>query len=180
MSSFSLKVRLLFLVATFIAGLVAITAVFLVDLYSIMLDARKGEIRHIVEVAVSQIKGLDQAVRDGRSVAYASDAGTPLIADPGFALSRRAADDGLPIHAAPGASALLAALTVAGLPTDRFMFAGFVPSARGARRSWLADIAAVRATVVMFDSPRRVKQTLGELCEIEAYRVTVICRELTK
>lgn len=125
-------------------------------------------------------RALIDEVRQGRSVAYASDAGTPLVADPGFSLVRDAAAAGLTVQAIPGASALLAALTVAGLPTDRFVFAGFVPTAKGARRSWLAGIAAFRATVVMFESPRRVKQTLEELCEIDANRDTVICRELTK
>ncbi|MBV0892500.1 16S rRNA (cytidine(1402)-2'-O)-methyltransferase [Paracoccus sp. Z118] len=151
----------------------------LMSIHGIPLRGRRI-VAHHDHNAESSARTILQAVREGRSVAYASDAGTPLVADPGFALSRQAAEEGLPVHAAPGASALLAALTVAGLPTDRFLFAGFVPSAKGARRSWLADVAAVRATVVMFESPRRVKQTLNELCEIEANRITVICRELTK
>ncbi len=121
-----------------------------------------------------------QHLRDGRSVAFASDAGTPLVADPGYSVLRDAAAQGLPVHAIPGASALLAALGVAGLPTDRFLFAGFVPAAQGARRRWLAEITAVAATVVMFDSPRRVGQTLEALAEIDPARPAVICRELTK
>lgn len=151
----------------------------LMSIHGIPLRGRRI-LAHHDHNAEASARTILQAVREGSSVAYASDAGTPLIADPGFALSREAAAEGLPVQAAPGASALLAALTVAGLPTDRFLFAGFVPSARGARKSWLADIATLRATVVMFDSPRRVKQTLEELCQIEANRPTVICRELTK
>lgn len=116
----------------------------------------------------------------GQVVAYASDAGTPLVSDPGFELVRLARDESVPVHAVPGASAVLAALTVAGLPTDRFLFAGFVPAAAGARRSWLQEMADTPSTVVMFDSPRRVKETFKELCEIAGDRSMVICRELTK
>ena len=120
------------------------------------------------------------ALGEGRAVAYCSDAGTPLVADPGFRLARDAADAGARVHAVPGASALLAALTVAGQPSDRFLFAGFPPAQAGARRRWLAEIAAVDATVVLFESPRRVGELLTALCEIEANREISICRELTK
>ncbi len=151
----------------------------LMAIHGIALRGRRIVAHHDHNAGPSGRALLDE-VRQGRSVAYASDAGTPLVADPGFSLVRDAAAEGLAVQPVPGASALLAGLTVAGLPTDRFLFAGFVPSAKGARRSWLADIAGWPATVVMFDSPRRVKQTLEELCEIDANRNTVICRELTK
>ena len=102
------------------------------------------------------------------------------MADPGFRLARETVAAGGRVHAVPGASAALAALTVAGLPSDRFLFAGFAPQPQGARRSWLKDVAATDATAIIFDSPRRVKQTLGILCEIDPNRLTVLCRELTK
>ncbi|QRZ13984.1 16S rRNA (cytidine(1402)-2'-O)-methyltransferase [Paracoccus methylovorus] len=120
------------------------------------------------------------ALEQGRSVAYASDAGTPLVADPGYRLARDAAEAGFAVRALPGPSAALAALSVAGLPSDRFMFVGFPPAAAGARRKWIESWRQVDATIIAFESPRRVKQLLDNLCEIEANRSTVICRELTK
>jgi 16S rRNA (cytidine1402-2'-O)-methyltransferase len=124
---------------------------------------------------------LLQALAEGRSVAYASEAGTPLIADPGYDLARVAAEAGHLVTAAPGASAVLAALTVAGLPTDRFMFAGFAPPAQAARRSWLGKLAATEATLVLYESPRRIHETLDDLCDIfGGDRRAALCRELTK
>ena len=120
------------------------------------------------------------ALRQGGVVAYASEAGTPLVSDPGFRLAREAIAEGLPVHAAPGASAVLAALTVSGLPSDRFLFAGFPPHTDAARARWLEPLLAADATVIVFESPRRVKGLLGNLCEKDASRDTVICRELTK
>lgn len=123
---------------------------------------------------------LMRALAEGQSVAYASDAGTPLVADPGYRLARDAAEAGYRIHAAPGPSALLAGLTVSGLPSDRFMFVGFPPAAKGAKRRWIESWAAVEATVVLFESPKRVKELLEIMCESDPERDTVICRELTK
>ncbi|MDO5643331.1 MAG: 16S rRNA (cytidine(1402)-2'-O)-methyltransferase [Paracoccus sp. (in: a-proteobacteria)] len=127
-----------------------------------------------------QAQALSAAIVAGQSVAYCSDAGTPLVADPGFRLARAVARAGLAIRAVPGASAALAALSVAGLPSDRFLFAGFAPQPVSARRSWLHEVTSVDATAIIFDSPRRVKQTLGILCEIDPNRSMVLCRELTK
>jgi 16S rRNA (cytidine1402-2'-O)-methyltransferase len=121
------------------------------------------------------------ALAAGRSVAYASEAGTPLVADPGYQLARAAIAAGHPVHAAPGPSAVLAALTVAGLPTDRFLFAGFLPAQQGARRAALAELATVPATVVLYEAPKRVSRTLAELCDtFGAEREAAVCRELTK
>lgn len=121
------------------------------------------------------------AVAEGRSVAYASEAGTPLVSDPGFQLARAAIADGLSVIAAPGASAVLCALTVAGLPTDRFMFAGFAPSAATARRKFLQELAQVPATLVLYESPKRVNQLLEDLSQIMGEgRYAAVCRELTK
>lgn len=121
-----------------------------------------------------------QALREGLTVAYASDAGTPLVADPGYRLAREVAQEGLKVRALPGPSAVLAGLSVSGLPSDRFIFVGFSPSAAGARRKWIHSWVQIEATVIAFESPKRVKQLLENLCEIEPERVTVICRELTK
>lgn len=124
---------------------------------------------------------LMAALDEGKSVAYASEAGTPLIADPGFQLSRAAIEAGHKVLAAPGASAVLAALTVSGLPTDRFLFAGFAPPQAGARARFLAELATVPATVVLYESPKRVHRILDELVEcMGEEREAAVCRELTK
>ena len=118
---------------------------------------------------------------EGRSLAYASEAGTPLVADPGYALARAAIEAGHAVTAAPGASAVLAALAVGGLPSDRFLFAGFPPPAAGARRRWLEGLDAAAATVAIYESPRRVHRLLGEMSEVFGRdRSAALCRELTK
>ena len=124
---------------------------------------------------------LLRALAEGRSVAYASEAGTPLVADPGYALARAAIEAGHPVTAAPGPSAALAALTVGGLPTDRFLFVGFPPPGAAARRRWLEGLDAAGATVVLYESPRRVHRLLAELAEVFGRdRPAALCRELTK
>lgn len=121
------------------------------------------------------------ALAEGRSVALVSDAGTPLVADPGFRLAREAAAAGHAVTAVPGASALLAALSVAGLPTDRFLFAGFLPPRAAARRRVLAELAAVPASLVFYESPRRLADALRDMAGIlGADRPAAVCRELTK
>lgn len=118
---------------------------------------------------------------DGRSVAYASEAGTPLVADPGFQLARDAIAGGHSVLAAPGASAVLAALAVGGLPTDRFCFVGFAPSQGAARRSFLAEVTAIPATLVLYESPKRIHRLLEDLCESgHGGQNCALCRELTK
>lgn len=120
-------------------------------------------------------------LRAGKTVAYASEAGTPLISDPGFELTRAAREEGLPVFAAPGASAVLYALTVAGLPTDRFLFAGFPPAAKGARLTFLKDLAPLQATLVLYESPNRINQILDDLVQSHGEeRYAAVCRELTK
>ncbi|WP_299907456.1 16S rRNA (cytidine(1402)-2'-O)-methyltransferase [uncultured Paracoccus sp.] len=151
----------------------------LMDIHGIPLRGRRIVAYHDHN-ADRQRPMLIEALKGGASVAYTSDAGTPMVADPGFKLSRDAAEAGARLHAVPGPSAALAALTVAGLPSDRFLFAGFPPSANGARDSWLRQWASVDATLILYESPRRVRETLGKLCEIEPNRIIVICRELTK
>lgn len=121
------------------------------------------------------------ALAAGQSVAYASEAGTPLVADPGLKLARAAIAAGHRVLAAPGPSAVLAALSVAGLPTDRFLFAGFPPTGAGARAAWLEELANVPATLVLYESPKRVSRLLGELVHsFGEDRAAALCRELTK
>lgn len=121
------------------------------------------------------------ALRDGKSVAYAPEAGTPLVSDPGFGLARAAAAEGIPVVAAPGASAVLAALAVSGLPSDRFLFAGFPPPAAGERARFIAELAPLRATLILYESPRRVGRLLAELAAgLGGGRQAALCRELTK
>jgi 16S rRNA (cytidine1402-2'-O)-methyltransferase len=117
---------------------------------------------------------------DGRAIALISDAGTPLISDPGFKLVRDATAAGHAVTAIPGPSAALAALTVSGLPTDAFFFAGFLPAKEGARKSRLSDLAVVPATLVFFEAPTRVAETLADLAAGLGNRKAAIARELTK
>lgn len=119
-------------------------------------------------------------LRQGARIALVSDAGTPLISDPGFKLVREAIADGLPVHAIPGASAVLTGLALAGLPTDRFVFAGFLPSRQGERRSVLQEFKSIRATLVFFESAKRLSESLPDMTEIFGVRTAVVARELTK
>ncbi|MFN4131386.1 MAG: 16S rRNA (cytidine(1402)-2'-O)-methyltransferase [Paracoccaceae bacterium] len=124
---------------------------------------------------------LMRALQEGKSVVYASEAGTPLISDPGFGLARAAIAEGVAVLAAPGASAVLCALTVSGLPSDRFLFAGFPPSAKSARRTFLSELARIGATLILYESPKRIRETL-DVC-VQCFgedRQAVVCRELTK
>lgn len=116
----------------------------------------------------------------GAAIALVSDAGTPLISDPGFKLVRAAIDEGVAVTAVPGPSAPLAALQVSGLPTDRFLFAGFLPAKSAARRRTLADLDAVPATLVFFESARRLAETLHAMAETLGGREAAVARELTK
>lgn len=117
----------------------------------------------------------------GRSVAYASEAGTPMVSDPGFDLARAAREEGHAVTAAPGASAVVTALTLAGLPTDRFLFAGFLPNAKGQRISALKELSATPATLAFYESPKRVAAMLRDAAEVLGPdRPAAVCRELTK
>jgi len=119
-------------------------------------------------------------LRAGASVALVSDAGTPLVSDPGYKLVRAAVAEGIEVLTLPGPSAALAALTVSGLPSDRFLVAGFLPPRAGARRQAIAELGAVRATLVLFEAARRVPDTLTELAASLGSREAAVARELTK
>jgi len=115
-----------------------------------------------------------------KAVALVSDAGTPLISDPGFKLVRAARAAGHEVHTVPGPSAAIAALTLAGLPTDRFLFAGFLPARDKARRDAIAELAAIRATLVFYESGPRLADTLQSLADILGEREAAVAREITK
>ena len=120
-------------------------------------------------------------IEEGKSVAYVSEAGTPLVADPGYQLARAAIAEGLPVTTAPGASAAIAALCLSGLPSDRFLFAGFAPQSRAALKTWVAELAPIRATLILYESPRRIHKLLDVLADgLGGDRQIAICRELTK
>lgn len=121
------------------------------------------------------------ALAEGKSVAYASDAGTPLVADPGFVLGREAIAAGAAVFSAPGPAAVIAALTVSGLPSDRFTFAGFPPHAKGAKTRFLAELGDAPGTLVLYESPNRISETLALAADtLGAGRPAVLARELTK
>ncbi len=121
------------------------------------------------------------ALADGKSVAYVSDAGSPLVADPGFVLAREAIAAGHAVHSAPGPAAVIAALTVSGLPSDRFSFAGFPPHGKGAKARFLADLAEAPGTLILYESPNRISETLSIAAEtLGANRPAALARELTK
>lgn len=124
---------------------------------------------------------LLQHLEDGKSVAYASEAGTPLIADPGYHLAKAVSEAGHLVTSAPGPSAIVTALTLAGLPTDAFFFAGFLPNAKNARRNGLDAVKDVPGTLVFYESPKRLAQMLRDAAEVLGdTRNAVVCRELTK
>src|SRR5690349_3066557 len=117
---------------------------------------------------------------EGQAVALVSDAGTPLISDPGYKLVRAAREAGIDVIALPGASAVLAALSVAGLPTDRFFFEGFLPPKQSARQKRIAAIAAIPATLILFETGPRIADSLTDLAAGLGAREAAVCRELTK
>jgi 16S rRNA (cytidine1402-2'-O)-methyltransferase len=134
---------------------------------------------HEHNAATARPKILERLAQ-GASIALVSDAGTPLISDPGFKLVREACAAGYAVMALPGPSSVLTALAVAALPTDRFFFEGFLPSKETARRARLTELARIDATLVLFESGNRVQDALRDLAAIMGGREAAICRELTK
>lgn len=152
----------------------------LMELHSIPLGDRPLIAYHDHNGARIRPKLLAE-LASGRSVAYASEAGMPLIADPGFALSLAVQEAGHPVTCAPGASALTTALALAGQPTDRFLFEGFLPNAKGQRKTALTRLSSLDATLVFYESPKRLAAMLADCSEIlGANRPATVCRELTK
>nr|WP_238382562.1 16S rRNA (cytidine(1402)-2'-O)-methyltransferase [Tabrizicola thermarum] len=152
----------------------------LMEIHGIPLNGRQviAYHDHSGEVQMQRLLGL---LAEGKSLAYASEAGTPLISDPGFELARAVAAAGLPMSAAPGPCAAICALTLSGLPSDRFLFAGFPPSAQGARRTFLEDLAPIQATLILYESPKRLAALLTDMAAtLGGSRQAVVCRELTK
>ena len=116
----------------------------------------------------------------GESLALVSDAGTPLISDPGYKLVRKAIASGIYVTALPGPSAALMALTLSGLPSDKFMYAGFLPPKSGARRKALGKLAVIDATLILFESPRRLAASLADMVDTLGERDSAVAREMTK
>jgi 16S rRNA (cytidine1402-2'-O)-methyltransferase len=129
-----------------------------------------------------QIKGerILNALRQGKSVALISDAGTPCISDPGYQLVRDAIAEKIPVIPVPGACAAIAALAGSGMPTDSFTFAGFPPSRQGKRRTFLSGMSALPGTLVLYEAPHRLLDTLSDIREMLGERQVIVARELTK
>jgi len=129
-----------------------------------------------------QIKGerILNALRQGKSVALISDAGTPCVSDPGYQLVRDAVAENIPVVPVPGACAAVAALAASGLPTDSFTFAGFPPSRQGKRRTFLSGVNSLPGTLVLYEAPHRLLETLSDIREVLGERQVIVARELTK
>lgn len=152
----------------------------LMDIHGIALNGRRL-IPYHDHSGASARAGVLKLISEGKSVAYASDAGSPLIADPGFALARDLVAEGAYVTALPGACAPINALSLSALPTDRFLFAGFPPAAKSARANWLRELLPLPTTLIVFESPKRIQKLLVELCSLgEGARQAAVCRELTK
>jgi len=132
-------------------------------------------------VEAARVPGLVDAITAGATVLVVSDAGMPLISDPGYRLVVACVDAGVPLTCLPGPSAVTTALAVSGLPSERFCFEGFAPRKKSARRTWLASLADEQRTCVFFESPRRLPACLRDAVDqLGAGRRAVVCRELTK
>lgn len=156
------------------------TARKLMEIHGVPLNGRKVVAFHD-HSGESAVARLVRDIQGGKSVAYVSEAGTPLVADPGYELGVAAIAEGLFVTSAPGASAVLAALTVSGLPTDRFAFVGFLSAAKQQRETEIAGLRDVPFTLVFYESPKRVGDMLMNLRDVlGGDRQAVVCRELTK
>ncbi|MDI7775985.1 16S rRNA (cytidine(1402)-2'-O)-methyltransferase [Asticcacaulis sp. EMRT-3] len=143
-------------------------------------DLKKKLLRYDDHAGPKLLPEIIERLQAGQIIAQISDAGTPLISDPGFRLVAEAHQAGAKVHPIPGASSVLAALCLSGLPTDRFLFAGFLPNKSGARKTFLAEFAAQRATLVFFETGPRLHDSLIDLKTVLGDREACICRELTK
>ncbi|OGQ73230.1 MAG: 16S rRNA (cytidine(1402)-2'-O)-methyltransferase, partial [Deltaproteobacteria bacterium RIFCSPLOWO2_12_FULL_60_16] len=128
----------------------------------------------------TKARALVERLKRGQSIALVSDAGTPLLSDPGYRLVREAIKAAIPVVPLPGPSAMTALLSVSGLATDRFVFEGFLPARRGERRERLSALREEKRTMVFYEAPHRLKESLGDLLEILGDREAVMGREITK
>ncbi len=128
----------------------------------------------------SHTRRLVDLLREGKNIALVSDAGTPLLSDPGYSLVRACRQEGFTVVPIPGPSAAVAALTASGLPTESFFFAGFLPPKKGLRRKKLQEVAGVPATLIFYEAPHRLLAALEDLCEVLGARQACLARELTK
>ncbi|MFX0541686.1 16S rRNA (cytidine(1402)-2'-O)-methyltransferase [Roseovarius sp. S4756] len=152
----------------------------LMDIHGIALEGRPLVAYHDHNGARARPR-LMEALEAGKSVVYASEAGTPMVADPGFDLARAAIAEGHGLISAPGPSAVITALTLSGLPTDKFLFAGFLPNTATARKTALRGLGAVPATLAFYESPKRVAAMLRDAAAVlGGDRQAAVCRELTK
>jgi 16S rRNA (cytidine1402-2'-O)-methyltransferase len=152
----------------------------LMDIHGVPLRDRRIQALHD-HSGVGVQQRLVEAVKAGKSVAYASEAGMPLIADPGFELGRHAVSEDIMVTCAPGPSAVLTALALAGLPTDAFFFAGFLPNAKAARCTAMEPLKTLRGTLVFYESPKRLAAMLRDAAQVLGpQRSAAVCRELTK
>lgn len=143
-------------------------------------DIKKPLIRYDDHNGPEALPSILERLHSGQVMAQVSDAGTPLISDPGFRLVQAAHAEGIAVHPLPGPSAVLAALTLAGLPTDRFLFAGFPPAKSAARRTFLSDFTGQPATLVFFETGPRLRDSLTDMAAVLGEREACVCRELTK
>ncbi len=151
----------------------------LMEIHGVPLEGRRVFAYHDHSGENARAKLL-AALAEGKSVAYASEAGMPLIADPGYELSKAAAEAGHTVTCAPGATAGITALTLAGLPTDAFFFGGFLPNATVARCKRLEELKEIPATLIFYESPKRVAASLADMATVLGDRQAAMCRELTK
>lgn len=152
----------------------------LMEIHGIPLGGRPMVAYHDHNDAAARPRLL-AALREGKSVAYASEAGTPLVSDPGYQLAREAMGEGLTVLAAPGASAVLCALAVSGIGSDRFTFMGFLPSKGSARKGTLKEAKGIPSSLIFYESPHRLKESLKDMAEgLGEGRQASVCRELTK
>lgn len=148
------------------------------------LDIKKPLLSYYEENELKQIPRIIEQLRNGETIALVTDSGTPTISDPGFKLVREAISENIPVDIIPGPSAVISALAISGLPTNRFLFLGFLPPKQGKRKSVFSQVRDVQqimnSTVIFYESPHKLTATLEDLKDVMGDLDIVICRELTK
>jgi len=151
----------------------------LMDIHGVALGGRPLLAYHDHNAA-SALPRLLELLHGGGRVVFLSDAGTPMVADPGYRLARKVIAEGIALSATPGPCAAIMALTLSGLPSDRFTFIGFAPPKREARKTFLRDFAAVPSTLILYESPKRLAASLSDMAGVLGAREAAVARELTK